>query len=218
VEFYVNDTGIGIDPAYHKTIFERFRQAEISSARKYGGTGLGLSISKAFIEKMGGKIWLDSCPGQGSKFCFSLPVQFIRKSQGVHRPAMHPMKRYNWDSKTILIAEDESLNYQYFEEVLEDTQVTLIWVQNGKEAVDICLQRNDIDLVLMDIKMPEMNGYDATREIKKTKPSLPVIAQTAYALIGDERKAKEAGCDAYIQKPIDVKNLMQILASYLENK
>jgi PAS domain S-box-containing protein len=218
IVFYVSDTGIGIDPENHQTIFERFRQAELSSARKYGGTGLGLSISRAFIEKMGGRIWLESELGKGAKFQFSLPVQFIRKNQTINHQVAYNTTIHEWSSKKILIAEDELLNYQYFEEILEDTQATLLWVKNGKEAVNICLERDDIDLVLMDIKMPEMNGYDATREIKKVKAKLPIIAQTAYALIGDEGKAKEAGCDAYIQKPIDIKKLMQILSVYLETK
>jgi PAS domain S-box-containing protein len=217
VEFYVSDTGIGIPKEYHQAVFERFRRLDESTIKKFGGTGLGLSISKAFAEKMGGRIWVDSETGTGSTFYFSLPVELIRKKHSDNKASPKPSYNFDWQDKTILIAEDEPINYYFFEEILEDTKAILIWAKNGKMAVEMCQARNDIQLVLMDIKMPEMNGYDATREIKKTKPDLPIIAQTAYALIGDETKAKAAGCDAYIKKPIQIDSLLQLFSKYLEN-
>lgn len=165
---------------------------------------------------MGGTIWVESELGQGSTFRFTLPVQMNKITYEPESTYTIPLNTYQWGSKTILIAEDESLNYHFFEEILEESLVNLIWVKNGKEAVEKCLENNEIDLVLMDIKMPVMNGYEATREIKKFKPGLPVIAQTAYALIGDETKAREAGCNEYIQKPINIRELMKILSRYLD--
>lgn len=217
VEFYVSDTGIGMEPGALEIIFERFRQVELSSARKYGGTGLGLSISKAYIEKMGGEIWVDSELGKGSTFYFNVPLelndQFVEE-EGV--PVSD--EELNWDGKLILIAEDEKVNYKYFEEILFETKVNLLWAENGQVAVDKCMDNDAIDLVLMDMKMPLLNGYDATREIKKIKPDLPVIAQTAYALVGDEAKAIQAGCDDYIHKPIDMDVLIDKIAKYLSKK
>ncbi|MDF1547990.1 MAG: response regulator [Bacteroidales bacterium] len=126
------------------------------------------------------------------------------------------LNKIDWSHYTILIAEDEVINYQFFEEILEDTRVNIIWVTNGQEAVNYCEKNNEIDLVLMDIKMPVLNGYDATRIIKKNRPDLPIIAQTAYALVGDDLKAREAGCDDYIYKPINVANLIEKISKFLK--
>lgn len=215
VIFSVRDSGIGIEDCYHQAVFDRFRQVEDGSTRKHGGTGLGLAISKAYIEKMGGKIWLESKLTEGSTFYFSLP--YIPDMPAKSEPQVVPgHKVYNWASKTILVAEDEPLNFRFFEEILEDTNVNIIWVKNGREAVETCLKNDAIDLILMDIKMPEMNGYDATRAIKRLKPNIPVIAQTAYALIGDEARAKEAGCDDYIYKPLNISKLLRLISNYLD--
>lgn len=217
VEFFVSDTGIGIHEKAHKLIFERFRQVEITSARKYGGTGLGLSISKAYVQKLGGKIWLESSINKGAIFYFNLPLVQVKKNiKTPNNENMMDLNKINWSHYTILIAEDEVINYQFFEEILEDTRVNIIWVTNGQEAVNYCEKNNEIDLVLMDIKMPVLNGYDATRIIKKYRPDLPIIAQTAYALVGDDLKAREAGCDDYIYKPINVANLIKKISKFLK--
>ncbi len=209
IEFFVSDTGIGLDKNFHKSIFESFRQVELSSSRRYGGTGVGLSISKAYCEKMGGKIWVESELGKGAVFYFTLPYIQLKSAISNDSYKDDNMNSYNWVNKTILIAEDESVNYRFFEEIFEDTLVNLIWAQNGQEALDYCKQSDQIDLILMDIKMPVMNGYDATKAIKQIRPNIPIIAQTSYALIGDETKAREAGCDDYVHKPIDINNLMK---------
>jgi len=213
IEFFVKDTGIGLEKKFHNAIFERFRQVELSESLRYGGTGIGLSISKAYCEKMGGRIWLESEFGKGSVFYFTLP--YVTTNLGANFD-FNENTIINWSNKTILIAEDESVNYQFFEEIFEETNVNLIWAKNGQEAVDFCLKDNSIDLVLMDIKMPIMNGYDASKAIKKFRPNLPIIAQTAYALIGDASKAKDAGCDDYIHKPIDFDSLFRKIKNYFE--
>jgi len=217
IEFFVSDTGIGLDKHFHFSIFETFHQVELSSSRRYGGTGVGLSISKAYCEKMGGKIWVESELGKGSVFYFTLPN--VKLNSGLNQDTFRDedLNSYNWSNKTILIAEDESVNYRFFEEIFEDTYVNLIWAQNGLEAVDFFKENNQIDLVLMDIKMPIMNGYDATKAIKQIKPNIPIIAQTSYALIGDETKAREAGCDDYIHKPIDINNLMKKIMKHFKS-
>jgi len=215
VEFFVIDTGIGIEKESLELIFERFRQVELSSARKYGGTGLGLSISKAYIEKMGGKIWVDSKIMEGSTFVFVLPLKFAKNNQEKPLNEFVDIDRIDWSDKVVLVAEDEAINYKFFEEILEETRVNLIWAVNGQEAVEHCMVNDSIDLVLMDLKMPVLNGYDATEQIKKLKPDLPIIAQTAYALIGDESKAIKAGCDDYIHKPINIDELMKKMARFL---
>lgn len=122
----------------------------------------------------------------------------------------------NWSKKTILIAEDEDSNYMYLEMVLTKTKVSLIWAKDGVEAVELCMKHNP-DLILMDIKMPNMDGLEATRQIKKSYPVIPIIAQTAFAMENDENMILESGCNAYLSKPIKAKNLIKTVSNYLNN-
>ncbi|HKI88976.1 MAG TPA: response regulator, partial [Draconibacterium sp.] len=128
----------------------------------------------------------------------------------------HATKELNYSEKTILIAEDEMSNFQLLKVLLNFTRANILWAQNGKKAVELCMKNSNINLVLMDLKMPEMGGMEATKEIKKIFPNLPVIAQTAYTLNGDYQKAREAGCDDYIEKPIQKKKLFNILSNYIK--
>jgi len=214
--FVVSDTGLGIAKTDHAGIFDRFQQANYTTNKKYGGTGLGLAISKAYIELMGGKIWIDSDIGKGSKFYFTIPYK-QPDSQKEHDPSInyYDFNDFNWNDKTILIVEDEFSNFYFLSEILSLTGAKIIHALNGKESVNICSQHKNIDLILMDIKMPEMNGYEATFLIKKMKPDLPIIAQTAYAFSDDFQKSLEAGCDDYISKPIVKELLIEKLAVYL---
>jgi PAS domain S-box-containing protein len=200
LEFYVRDTGIGISQEYQDKIFERFRQVEITVTKQYEGTGLGLSISKALVEKLGGKIWVDSIQGSGSTFYFTIPY----KPEHIANvgPKAKIDGKINFNGKTILIAEDEYSNYLLLREVLKNTGAVLIHVENGLDALNKCRENKHIDLVLMDIKMPKMDGYQATKEIKKIRPEILILAQTAYAMIEDEEKALAAGCDDFITKPL----------------
>ena len=209
LEFYVKDTGIGINPEFHEKIFERFRQADKSINKIYGGTGLGLAISKAFVELLGGEIWVRSALDMGSSFHFSLP----------YRPADQSCLNLGLDEQnqkpiTVLVAEDEEYNFLLIEEVLSDFKLKLIHAKNGKETVEIFQSEPQIDLILMDIKMPIMDGHEAAQIIKSLKANFPIIAQSAYAL-DHEISKYEGAFDDYITKPIDEEELRQKVIKYI---
>ncbi|NMC39621.1 MAG: response regulator, partial [Bacteroidales bacterium] len=197
IEFYVEDTGIGIDQSEHKKIFERFYQVDKSVSRIYSGTGLGLSISDAYVRMLGGEFAVESTPGKGSRFSFTIPwKQTVPKTRSDKTLPVESEKRVI--RKTILVAEDEESNYALVNAILKPLGYNIIRARNGKAAVDLCLSNTEIDLVLMDIKMPLLDGFQATREILKHKSALPVIAQTAYAHSEDRDKALEVGCVDYL--------------------
>ncbi len=215
VEFYISDTGIGLKPDRLNFIFERFRQGEESSTREYGGTGLGLTISRRLVELLGGKIWVDSVQNEGSTFYFTLPLK-IEKGIPKIKSVQTISGSYDWSDKVILVAEDENSNFELVRAILSRTGAKIIRATNGKEAVDICLENMKIDIVLMDIRMPEMNGYEATKKIKSVKSDLPVISLTAYAMADDRQKSLEAGCDDYLAKPVKPQLLMNRIFNLLK--
>ena len=208
LQFFVKDTGICIESDQMDHIFEEFRQENVETAHQYGGAGLGLSISKKLVELLGGKIWVKSQKNKGSVFYFSIsyyPVnENIQESQS-------RQKTEHGKAFTILVAEDDEINYLYIEEIMSGKNIELIQAHNGKQTVETCKNNPHIDMVLMDIKMPVMNGYEATREIKKFRPDLPIIAQTAYVMTEDRKKALDAGCDEYLSKPINAHELETII-------
>jgi PAS domain S-box-containing protein len=215
--FFVKDTGIGIVKEKHQLIFERFRQADASISQDFGGTGLGLSISKAYVELMGGEIWLESEPGVGSQFYFTIP--FLQQVEEEDDSEMVPVFDVKSDKKVkILIAEDEEINFLYLSEILDSDKIELAHVFNGLEAVDYVKNNKDVDLVLMDVKMPYLDGYQATKQIKAHSPFLPVVIQTAYAQVSDKNSAFEAGADEYIAKPIRKADLMRMVDNCLINR
>lgn len=217
IEFFVRDTGIGIPKEMHEIIFERFRQVDDTNTRKYGGTGLGLTISKNLVKLLGGDIRIDSDRGKGTCFFITFPLQI---TSGQIAPAI-PRKTdslggiQNWSNKKILVVEDEESNYFLLDRVLKKTGIKMFWARNGMDAIEEC-KKTRFDLVLMDIRMPVMDGYEATQKIKKDNKEIPVIAQTAYALKGEKEKSLAAGCDSYISKPIDAGELKVILSKYLD--
>ena len=211
LQFYVKDSGIGIREEDHEKIFEHFRQADLTTSQKFGGTGLGLSISKAFVELLGGKIWLESEYEKGSTFFFTIPYQRVNQPCKPSSTAVQTSDH----SSTILVAEDEEYNYLYIEELLKPLNVKVIHAKNGKEAIEIAEDNDDIALILMDIKMPIKNGYDAAVIIKELKPSLHIVAQSAYAL--DSEKSKYIDIfDEYITKPIKADELTGTVAKYIK--
>lgn len=215
IEFFVRDTGIGIPENKHGIIFERFRQIEEGATRKYGGTGIGLYISKNVINLLGGEIWFESTVGKGTTFYFTLPY---RKSITVEEGTQvfgTADKHYSWEGKRVLVAEDIDVNFRYIQAILTRTGVEVVRAKNGEEAVELVRKGIPFDLVLMDIQMPEMDGYEATRQIKSIAPATPIIAQTAYALPNDNLRCFEAGCDDYVPKPINEGLLKQKIDRYL---
>lgn len=205
--FYVKDTGIGIEKEKQKIIFDIFRQADDSHTRKYDGTGIGLSISKKLTELLGGNIWLESKEGMGTTFYFTMPFTIVDDNQKKQNETNFFQNSIKLKNITILIAEDNLSNYLYLEAIFKKTDANIIRAKNGKDAIEICSSKPEIDLVLMDIKMPDMDGFEATRQIKKINSKLPIIAQTAFSKINNEKQIADAGCNDYIEKPID-KNLL----------
>ncbi|MDM8162142.1 response regulator [Labilibaculum sp. K2S] len=215
LEFYVKDSGIGIDSNRQEAIFERFIQAEISDKNAYQGAGLGLSISKAYVEILGGKIWVESEKGIGSTFYFTIPytpelTESVASVYGIpHSEIEVQVKNLN-----ILIAEDDETSDTLISTMLEENSSKISHAKNGLEAIELCRNNADTDLILMDIKMPKMDGYEATQQIRRFNKDVIVIALTAYGLAGDREKAIVAGCNEYISKPIMKKELLSLLQLY----
>jgi PAS domain S-box-containing protein len=211
MEFYVKDTGIGIPPDCQDKIFQRFLQANQSISHKYGGTGLGLSISKGYIELFGGKIWVESELGKGSTFYFTIP--FVSANNILE---VDEIDASDENFKTILVAEDEDYNYQYIKHILGKQNVRLIHVTTGKQAVEVSRANPQIDLVLMDIKMPEMDGCEAAKQIKAFQPRLPIIAQSAYAMDSEKEQFGGSFFDEYLVKPININELRMKIKQFIE--
>jgi len=212
VQFFVRDTGIGISEEVKERIFERFRQGYQGTEKLYGGTGLGLSIAKACVELLGGRIWVESREGEGSTFYFTIPCEDLSKqipAEGDENPTP------GFNGELVLVAEDDDLSFGLLSRILKKQNLNCIRAQDGREAIRQCLDNQEVRLVLMDIQMPEVSGVEATKEIRKVRSQLPIIAQTAYAFASDREEFLEAGCDDYISKPISKERLLQLLHQYL---
>ncbi len=216
LEIYVKDTGIGIKKESVEIIFKRFSQEEKEMSQKVGGLGLGLSIAKENTELLGGSIRLESEKGKGSIFFIRIPYKpakvVVEKKESEPKPVQKKVIE-----NTILIVEDEEVNFLYLDTLLEDFELNLkrIHAKHGKEALDICRKNSEIKFVLMDMKMPVMNGFVATKLIKEFRPKLPIIAQTAYSTYEEKEQAFLAGCDDFISKPISEQVLSEIIKKYL---
>jgi PAS domain S-box-containing protein len=211
IHFEVEDTGIGIQPELQNAVFERFRQAETTFTKKYGGTGLGLSITKAYVERMGGDIRVTSTPGKGSVFSFELP--YNPSSPGITTERMTLKSDLLKEDTTVLIVEDEEINRLYLNEILR-TKVRTIHAVNGKEAIELVKSTPGIDVILMDLKLPDINGLELTRIIRSMNSNIRIIAQTAYALAGDREAVMEAGCTDYISKPVNREKLLSLISAH----
>jgi len=211
IQFFVKDTGIGIDEQYRDIVFERFRQVDESINKKYGGSGIGLSVAKNLAMLLNGKLWFESTPGKGTTFYFEIPFESTEKEFNVILN-----QKLNWSDKTILVAEDKKINFEIIKETLSETGAEVLWAKNGQEAIDFISNNHKIDLILMDIQMPVVNGYEATKEIKKINNLIPIIAQTAYAMPQDSVKCIDAGCDDYISKPISLDQFIIKISRFLD--
>lgn len=214
LHFYVKDSGIGIFYSDQQKIFKRFYQVHaVNNNNQYGGTGLGLSICKAFVELMGGQLAVYSQKDEGAEFSFTLPYVVPELKEGLTPEKIDCDEQY-----AILIAEDEEYNFMYLEELLMPLQCRIVRAKNGREAIDFCLADRSIQLVLMDIKMPVLNGYAAAIEIKKLLPNLPIIAQSAYTLAQDRERYSELSFDDFISKPISEELLMEKINKYCKKR
>lgn len=207
--FYVSDTGIGIAPERQKAVFERFIQADIEDRQAYQGAGLGLAISQAYVEMLGGTIGLEHSDQSGSVFYFTLPYKTLKKMS--EQPEKSNISEDNNEQPRlkVLIAEDDAISERLIEYAISGICKEILLAKNGIDAVSICRDNPDIDLILMDIRMPGINGHEATRQIREFNTQVIIIAQTAFGLEGDKEKALDAGCNDYMAKPIKKADLLK---------
>ena len=214
--FFVKDTGIGIPKDRHEAIFERFIQADIADKQAYQGAGLGLSISEAYVKMLDGKIWVESEEGKGSTFFFTIPYNSVTEAQSVNASIIKKNEVENQiENLKVLIAEDDETSDALITRVIKKNCKEVLHSKTGFETVEICRNNSDIDFVLMDIRMPDMNGYEAARQIRQFNKTVVIIAQTAFGLTGDRKKAIDAGCNDYLSKPIDNVLLMALIQKHL---
>ncbi len=215
LQFIVRDTGIGISKDKQTLIFDYFLQEDLGHSRKYGGIGLGLSIAKGLITLLNGSIELKSEKGKGTTFYINLnynPVVLDKKT-GEERD--FNTEDFDWSKKSMLIVEDEEFNFIYLKEVLQKTNAHIVHAKSGQNAIDLC-RESAFDIVLMDIKLPDISGIEATRQIRKFNPNIPIIAQTAYAMAKDKENCMEAGCNDYIAKPYKKTDFIRLIKKYIE--
>ena len=220
LEFFVKDSGIGIPKQELDTIFDRFVQVHHNLSSKYEGSGLGLSITKAYVEMLGGNIRVESQSGKGSQFYFEIP---IKKGENIAikaepKPEEKIQKTEEKQQLKILIAEDDETIRKYLSIVVRKISTEVLFAKNGIKTVEISKNNPDIDLILMDIKMPGMDGYEATRKIREFNKNVVIVAQTAFAFESEHEKAEAAGCNDYISKPINRNSLINIIGKYFNQQ
>ena len=215
VEFYIIDTGVGISEEFKPYLFERFMQEDVKLNRHHEGAGLGLAIVKGLSDLIGAKVTIESQKNVGTEVKVLLPFKQISLNN-ITKMRPEPVMMMNWKESVILIAEDDEINYKYIDKLLSRIKgITTVRAHNGKEAVDIALNRPEISLILMDVKMPLLDGHSATQKIKTVKPELPIIAVTAFAMVKDKTLAINAGCDDYLSKPFEAEDILKLIDKYL---
>ena len=215
LEFFVKDTGIGIPANRQHAIFDRFVQADIDDKRAFQGAGLGLSISKAYADMLGGKIRVESNEGKGSQFFFTIPYVEVTSENEANENIINELEIADQvRNLKVLIVEDDETSVFLLLLALEGYVGQILLASNGLEAVESCSKNPDIDIVLMDIKMPIMDGYEATRQIRKFNKDIIIIAQTAFGMMNDQQEAKMAGCNDYISKPLNIVSLKALIQSH----
>jgi len=215
-KFFVKDTGIGLSKEQQGIIFSRFTKVETDMKKIYRGAGLGLAICKSLTELMNGKIWVESDTGKGATFFFEIPLN-AKESDEESKIEKKEIIKYNWINKTILIAEDETSNYKFLEMIIKRNKANILWAKSGNEVLDIFNQNKDIDLILMDIKMPEMDGIETIRQIRKENNKIPIVAQTAYYMPEDQTRCFEAGASDFIAKPINKEKIISLINKFIIN-
>jgi signal transduction histidine kinase/CheY-like chemotaxis protein len=221
VEFFVFVSGFVLSKEEQKVIFDFFWEFEDITHQRITGSGLGLTIAKSLIEILGGKIVVNSEPDKGTEFLFSLPIEkpgkMNRAGYRSHAATTLVAEKLepNWKNKVVLVVEDDEVNYQFIEALLEKTQVQLIHAENGNQALELCKTINKIDLILMDIKLPDKNGYQITKEIKAMRSDIPIVAQTAFSVNEVREKCLTSGCEDVISKPVEIELFLNIINKYL---
>ena len=210
--FYVSDTGIGMSEDQRSFVFDKFRQADESNTRKYGGTGLGLTLSKSLINLLGGTIAIDTKPGVGTVFNFKIPFTTTPQEE---TEVLKKKDEYKWLGKTILIIEAEYSSFFYLSKILEKSECAILRAKNGREAINISIDNQNINAILMDTTLPDIDGFALLKIIRDMKPDIPVIAQTANAILDDKEKCLSSGFNNYIAKPIFAGELYEVLDIYL---
>lgn len=216
IKFFVKDTGRGVPEDKKQIIFDRFTKAADTKEKLYGGTGLGLSIAKACTDILGGNIWFESETNIGSTFFVE-----IKHKRGTNNKANVDVTEnptYQFNNELILVAEDDDFNFTFLEKLILENNLKLIRSVTGRQTIEKALEHNDISLILMDIKMPDLSGIEATIEIKKQKPGIPIIAQTAFAYEKDKEEILNAGCIDYLCKPIDKNQLLRLIDKNITRK
>ncbi len=213
VEFFVSDSGIGIPNNKIRLIFDRFGQVNQEHELQPSGTGLGLPISKSLVNLMGGEMWVESAVGKGSTFYFTLPLVVEKPLEETR--GLISNKTYNWSNKTILVAEDEELNWYFLREMLRQSGASIHRAMNGREVVEKALKLSP-DAILMDIKMPELSGIEAARKIREFNIKVPIIAQTAFVMDEEKEESLKAGCNHFVTKPLDRTTIMELIDSYFK--
>ncbi len=215
--FTVKDTGIGISKEHLQNIFEQFRQEVDGHHRPFEGLGVGLTLTKHVVEQMDGYLWVESEKGNGSEFFFTIPYRPVEKTAMLEEKEKKEQIRvsYDWQGKKILIADDNHDILKYLNRILSDTGVEVVQARSGEEALKMVVENKDIDLVLLDMQMEEMNGLEATREIRKIRPAIPIVAQTAFIYEEEQDIILDAGCDACLIKPVRQEQLYSVVSNFL---
>jgi len=208
IEFFVSDTGIGIPLNKQGIIFDRFGQVDREKEYQPSGTGLGLPISKNLVKLMGGEMWVESTVNEGTTFYFTLPMVMEQTVDEPRQPLSN--KSYDWTGRRIIVAEDEPLNWMFIKEMLSRTGAEVVHAKNGREAIRLTREQKP-DVILMDLKMPEVSGIEATRTIRQFDAGVPIIAQTAFVMAEEKEESQRAGCNFFITKPLDRTELMEII-------
>jgi len=218
LEFYVKDSGIGIKKERLTAIFERFVQEDISDVKARQGAGLGLTITKSYVEMLGGEIWVESEIGVGSTFYFTIPFEKSEDNELIHwKRSIKNQKGYVANLK-ILIVEDDEISERFITKGVKIFGKEILKAKTGDQAIETCRNNSDIDLILMDIQLPILGGYEAVQKIRQFNKDVVIIAQTAYGLVGDREKAINAGCNDYLSKPIDRSELHSMIKKYCGKK
>ncbi|MBE0650289.1 MAG: response regulator [Bacteroidales bacterium] len=216
LKFYVKDSGIGIKDSHLNYLFDRFYKVEDDNTKLFRGTGIGLYLSKKIVGMLGGEIWVSSKFGEGSAFYFTVPKEefYIQEENSAQKTGINPFAG-NKEMIKILIVEDQESNQQYLAAILKADHFELVQAYNGTEGIEAFEKNPDVDLILLDLKMPDLNGFEVLKEIRKKDTKIPIIAQTAYAMAADREECLEAGFNDYIAKPVHREVLFNLIAKHL---